>query len=91
MTNLAAGWGKGKRASGVGIGSVWSSLTVLTRIGINPKRMIVFWKNRMCCLFLEVPVLLMSLICGVYSWDKAQNMVIKKFWAELVTILPKIS
>ena len=91
MTNLAAGSVKGKRASGVGIGSVWSSLTVPTRIGINPKRMIVFRNNRMCCLFFEVPILFMSLIYGAYNWDKAQNMVIEKFWAKLVTILPKTS
>ena len=77
--------------SGVGIGSVWSSLTVPTRIGINPKRMIVFWNNRVCYLFFEVPILFMSLICGAYNWDKAQNMVIEKFWAKLVTILPKTS
>ena len=91
MTNLAAGSVKGNRVSGVGIGSVWSSLTVPTRIGINPKRMIEFWNNRMCCLFFEVPILFMSLICRAYNWDKAQNMVIKKFWAKLVTILHNTS
>ena len=37
---------KGNRGSGVGIGNVWSSLTVLTRIGIKPKRMIIFWNIR---------------------------------------------
>jgi len=91
VTNLAAGSVKGNRVSGVGLGSVWSSLTVLTRIGINPKRMIVFWYNMVYYLFFEVQILFMSLICRVYNWDKAQNMVIKNFWAELVTILPKIS
>ena len=91
MTNLAADWVKGNRASGVGIGSVWSSLTVLTRIGINPKRMIEFWNNRMYYLFFEVPILFVSLICSAYNWDKAQNRVIKKFWAKFVTILPKTS
>ena len=91
MTNLAAGSVKDNRVSGVGIGSVWSSLTVPTRIGINPKRMIVFWNNRMCCLFYEILILLMSLICDEYNWDKAQNIDIEKFWAKLVTILPKTS
>ena len=82
VTNLAAGSVKGNRASGVGIGSVWSSLTVLTRIGINPKRMIVFWNNRVYYLFFEVQILFMSLICRAYNWDKAQNQLTSRALAE---------